>query len=68
MALRKEISVNDELEFELSPQSGLTNVKIRLTEVVGRRAILLIMANKDAVPIRHTKSNHYNKDKHEVFP
>jgi hypothetical protein len=59
MALKKEITVGDELEFELSPQSGLTNVKIRLTEVVGRRAILVIMANKEAVPIRHIKHNHH---------
>jgi len=62
MALKKEISVGDELDFDLSHQSGLTNVKIRLTEVVGRRAILVIMANKESVPIRHTKCNHYKKE------
>ena len=63
MALKKEISVGDELDFDLSPQSGLTNVKIRLTEVVGRRAILVIMANKESVPIRHTKNkcNYHNE-------
>lgn len=57
MALRKEITVGDELDFDLSPHAGLTHVKMRLTEVVGRRAVLLIMAEKEAVPIKHTKQN-----------
>jgi hypothetical protein len=63
MALKKEISIGDELDFDLSPQSGMTNVKIRLTEVVGRKAILVIMANKESVPIRHTKNHqHYDNN------
>jgi hypothetical protein len=63
MALKKEITIGDELDFNLSHQSGLTNVKIRLTEVVGRKAILVIMANKESVPIHHTKHNHSNSER-----
>ena len=56
VALRKEIRVNDELCFDLVEGFGnLHHVRIRLTEVVGRKAILVIMADKEPVPINHIK-------------
>ena len=55
MSLRKEIRVGDELYFDLATD-GVSNVKILLSEVVGRRAILVITANKESVPIKHIKA------------
>ncbi len=54
--LKKEISIGDKIHFDVS-LNGTFAVDIELTDVVGRRAILLITANREGVPIRHTKAN-----------
>ena len=62
MPLRKEIRVNDELDFDLAPGTeAMQHVKIRLSEVVGRSAILVITANKDPVPIKHMKYSGFQR-------
>jgi hypothetical protein len=56
--LMKEIRVGETLEFELTHAEdgiGFSSVSIRLTEVVGRKAIFNIVANKEAIPIKHVK-------------
>ncbi len=55
MALRKEIRVGDTIQFDLGPIDGVFSVDIRLSEIVGRKAILVITANKEGVPISHIK-------------
>jgi hypothetical protein len=54
VALRKELRVGDSLKFTLEVVE-CSCVDIRLSEIVGRKAILVITANKEQVPITHIK-------------
>jgi hypothetical protein len=58
MALKKEIRTGDELEFECGniAEGASKNINVMLTEVVGRRAILKIRADR-SIPIIHHKNS-----------
>jgi hypothetical protein len=70
MALKKEIRIGEELEFSLTHEAqGPEIVRMKLTEVVGRKAILVITADKGAVPVRHIKQEYGSEQRgKETFP
>jgi hypothetical protein len=58
MSLKKEIKIGDELLFECNKidPAGSKNILMKLTETIGRKAVLNITADR-SIPIRHFRNN-----------
>lgn len=65
MALKKEIKIGDELEFDCSQMNpeGSKSIFMRLVETIGRKAVLNITANR-SIPIKHFRSNQEREKGH----